>query len=241
MKNPSKQEKSHKSYSRREFMKLAGLGLGVSTFGLPAIARPKPKGRSVVVLGIDGMDPGLLQNFIKKGMMPHAQRLIQSGSFSPLGTSNPPQSPVAWANFISGTNPGGHGIYDFIARDPETMTPYLSTSRVEGDSRSLRFGDWIIPIGQGEVVNLREGPTFWTALEKRGIDTTIVRIPANFPPSEPRPEPSLAWEHPISRADTGSFRISPTREARHPGMFQEDALSAFVFGTGLPTASSRAP
>ncbi len=70
------------------------------------------------MLGVDGMDPRLLERFVRAGRMPHCARLIERGSFQPLATSNPPQSPVAWSNFISGTNPGGHGIFDFIARDP---------------------------------------------------------------------------------------------------------------------------
>ncbi len=60
--------------------------------------------------------------------MPNFKKLADSGGFTALGTSIPPQSPVAWSNFITGTDSGGHGIFDFIHRHPETMTPYLSTS-----------------------------------------------------------------------------------------------------------------
>ena len=49
-----------------------------------------------------------------RGHMPNFARLAASGTFSPLGTSIPPQSPVAWSNFITGLDPGGHGIFDFI-------------------------------------------------------------------------------------------------------------------------------
>ena len=51
--------------------------------------------RSVVVLGVDGMDPKLLQKFVDEGRMPNFERLMKEGSFSPLQTSIPPQSPVA--------------------------------------------------------------------------------------------------------------------------------------------------
>ena len=56
--------------------------------------------------------------------MPNFARLAARGSFAPLGTTIPPQSPVAWSTFITGLDPGGHGIFDFIHRDPETLTPY---------------------------------------------------------------------------------------------------------------------
>ena len=72
----------------------------------------------VFVLGVDGMDPVILQRMVDEGEMPAFARLIQTGSFQDLGTSWPPQSPVAWSNFVTGMNPGGHGIYDFIQRDP---------------------------------------------------------------------------------------------------------------------------
>ena len=170
--------------SRRQFLKTIGAGAAIGVVGFPAIVRSAPRAKSVVVLGIDGMDPRLLTNFIKAGRMPNAKRLIGLGCFSPLGTSNPPQSPVAWSDFISGTNPGGHGIFDFIARDPSTLQPYMSTSRVESDVRNLQFGKWNVPLWGGKLVNLRHGPTFWNTLADNGIDSTILQMPANYPPTE---------------------------------------------------------
>ena len=105
------------------------------------------------------------------------------GGFAPLGTSIPPQSPVAWSSFITGLDPGGHGIFDFIHRDPKTMTPYLSTTRTEPPSHVVSLGRWQLPLTAGRVELLRKGPAFWDLLGAHGIDTTIVRMPANFPPS----------------------------------------------------------
>jgi len=83
----------------------------------------------LIVIGFDGMDYELLKNLISKGKLPNFEKLSKDGDFKQLRTSVPPQSPVAWSNFITGMNPGGHGIFDFIHRDPETMFPYLSTSK----------------------------------------------------------------------------------------------------------------
>ena len=47
---------------------------------------------------------------------------------------------------ITGANPGVHGIFDFIHRDPVTMLPYLSTSRTEETGRTVRIGPWQIPL-----------------------------------------------------------------------------------------------
>ncbi len=137
----------------------------------------------MVVLGIDGMDPSLTLKFAREGLMPNALKLMKSGGFSQLGTSDPPQSPVAWSNFISGTNPGGHGIFDFIARDAATMNPYLSTSRMEGDPATVDIGNWKIPIGGAEMVNQRKGPVFWDSLENQGVNCRVIKIPSNFPPT----------------------------------------------------------
>ncbi|HUE87681.1 MAG TPA: alkaline phosphatase family protein [Vicinamibacterales bacterium] len=140
-------------------------------------------GKRVIVLGFDGLDYDLTKSLIDRGRLPNFARLATSGGFSPLGTSIPPQSPVAWSTFITGLDPGGHGIFDFIHRDPTTMVPYLSTSKTEGSSRTLPIGDWQIPLSGGSVQLLRQGQPFWELLEERGIETTIVRMPANFPPS----------------------------------------------------------
>jgi predicted AlkP superfamily phosphohydrolase/phosphomutase len=140
-------------------------------------------GKRVIVLGFDGLDYSLTKSLIEKQRLPNFARLAASGGFAPLGTSIPPQSPVAWATFITGLDPGGHGIFDFIHRDAQTMTPYLSTSKTSGSSRTVTIGDWQIPLSGGSVELLRHGQPFWDVLEARGIETTIVRMPANFPPS----------------------------------------------------------
>jgi len=89
-------------------------------------ARGTDTSRKVIILGIDGLDPDLLEKFMAEGKMPNFARLASQGSFRRLTTSIPPQSPVAWSNLITGMNAGGHGIFDFIHRDPKTFELYLS-------------------------------------------------------------------------------------------------------------------
>ena len=140
-------------------------------------------GRKVIVLGFDGLDYELTQRLMAEGRMPNFSRLAETGGFAPLETSVPPQSPVAWSNFITGMDSGGHGIFDFVHRDPETMLPYLSTSKTEDAGRLLELGKYEFPLSGGEVELLRHGTPFWEVLEDHDIETTIIRIPANFPPS----------------------------------------------------------
>jgi predicted AlkP superfamily phosphohydrolase/phosphomutase len=137
----------------------------------------------VIVLGFDGLDYSVTRGLMEQGRMPNFSALAASGRFSPLATSIPPQSPVAWSTFITGLDPGRHGIYDFIHRDPKTMTPYLSTTRTTAPARMLKVGRFQFPLSSGKVELLRSGRPFWEVLEQHGIETTIVRMPANFPPS----------------------------------------------------------
>ena len=124
----------------------------------------------LLVLGIDGMDPEILSRLMAAGRMPRFEALAASGGFVPLATTMPPQSPVAWSTFITGLDPAGHGIFDFIHRDPGTLQPYLSTSR-KGPG--------------GEMELRRRGRPFWDFLIEREIPVTIFRVPANFPPEAP--------------------------------------------------------
>jgi predicted AlkP superfamily phosphohydrolase/phosphomutase len=140
-------------------------------------------GRRVIVLGFDGMDYQLTRDLIAQGRLPNLARLAQTGSFTPLGSSIPPQSPVAWSTFITGVDPGHHGIFDFIHRDAKTGEPYLSTTKTETGGRSIKIGRYQFPLQGGRVELLRRGEAFWEPLERQGVRTTIIRMPANFPPS----------------------------------------------------------
>ena len=91
--------------------------LGCTSQSDPPAAVSLPQ---VVVLGFDGVDPDRVEALWAEGALPHLKRLGDSGHFGRLGTTQPPQSPVAWASFATGTLPGKHGVYDFIARKPES-------------------------------------------------------------------------------------------------------------------------
>ena len=80
-------------------------------------------------------------------------------------------------------DPGGHGIFDFLHRHPETMLPYNSTAGSSSDGRSLKVGRWQFPLSGGDYTQFRHGIPFWEALEEHGVRTQIIRMPANFPVS----------------------------------------------------------
>ena len=140
--------------------------------------------KKLLILGIDGMDPLIYEMLAKQGKLPAFEALAEKGGYSRLWSSIPPQSPVAWANFITGMDPGGHGIFDFVHRKPETLTPFLSVSEAEPPDWILSLHDWLIPLKGGSVTNLRQGKAFWEILEDNDIPATILGIPSNFPPVE---------------------------------------------------------
>src|SRR4029079_7942473 len=129
------------------------------------------------------LDYDVTRSLIDAGKLPGFARLASTGGFAQLATTSRPQSPVAWSSFITGLDPGRHGIFDFVHRDPKTMQPYLSTTRTEAASRTIGVGRWQLPLSRGRVELLRRGQPFWDVLEARGVPTTIIRMPANFPPS----------------------------------------------------------
>lgn len=161
--------------------------------------------KKLIILGIDGLDPDLLEKFMAEGKMPNFARLASEGSFRRLTTSIPPQSPVAWSNLITGMNAGGHGIFDFIHRDPKTFQLYLSTSRIEGPKHSWQVGSWVVPLGNGTAEQLRQGKAFWEILDQHDVPNYIYRMPANFPPIAAKGKTLSGMGTPDLRGGYGSF------------------------------------
>lgn len=87
---------------------------------LPALAAERPK---VVVLGFDGADYGLVRKWMEEGELPHLAQLAREGTFAALRPTNPPQTPVSWSSFATGTHPGKTEIFDFLSRKPESYLP----------------------------------------------------------------------------------------------------------------------
>ncbi|HUT55192.1 MAG TPA: alkaline phosphatase family protein [bacterium] len=180
--------------------------------------RDRTTGKKVLILGIDGMDPRLLKEFMDKGIMPNFEKVISAGDFKPLTSSIPPQSPVAWSNFISGKNPGKHGIYDFIARNPDTYFPFLAMSQVTDppESSSLAIGRRVIWWKGGKAENLRSGKPFWDYLADTGIYTRVFKIPSNFPPDEGKGWSGSGMGTPDLLGTYGTFTFFTDNPPEHP-------------------------
>ena len=136
------------------------------------------------------MDPGFVERHWAD--LPNLARIRARGSFTRLATTTPPESPVAWSTFITGLDPAGHGIFDFVHRDPETMQPFLSMTETKEGRFQIPLGPWRLPLSRSQVVALRKGKAFWQTLGEHGIPATIVHMPVNYPPVESGE--GLAWD-----------------------------------------------
>jgi predicted AlkP superfamily phosphohydrolase/phosphomutase len=96
------------------------LAVAAALAPLPTRGAGKPK---VVILGFDGADARLVKQWMDEGKLPNLARLRDDGSFSDLRPTNPPQTPVSWSSFATGTNPGKTQIFDWLMRNPANYLP----------------------------------------------------------------------------------------------------------------------
>lgn len=215
------------------------LALGFALGATPGCSEPerpdwKPVDKRLVVLGVDGMDPKLVEQYMREGRMPHLKALAERGTMMPLGTVFPPQSPVAWSAFITGLHTGGHGIYDFVHRDPHTLSPYLSTSRVK-PAETWKLGPWELPdpTSSPEPELLRGGRAFWQTLEEHEVPATVVSVPANYPPAASKYNESMAgMGTPDLLGGYGTFQLVTDEPALAKRKIAGGIVHAVDFGGG---------
>ena len=112
----------------------------------------------VVVIGIDGAPFELIDKWARSGDLPNISRLIERGGFGVLRSTIPVHSPTAWASFITGLNPGQHGVFDFAQR--------------EADGYELR------------VVRADQipGKSLWRLLSDEKKRVAVINVPMTYPP-----------------------------------------------------------
>ena len=143
----------------------------------------KAKVKRVVVVGLDGLEPTLTEQLLDEGLLPNMAKLREQGAYRRLGSTWPPISPVSWASFTTGSNPGKHNIYDFISRTPD-YRPTISSVRMRDPRRKIKIGKYVIPLSKPEITLLRKSKPFWTVLGEHGLASSILRVPITFPPDK---------------------------------------------------------
>jgi predicted AlkP superfamily phosphohydrolase/phosphomutase len=112
----------------------------------------------LLVIGLDGADLDVVKPFVDQGHLPHLGRLMAEGAWGELRSTYPPMSPPAWTTFMTGRNPGKHGIFDFTVRKPDSY---------EVEFVNARF---------------RRATTMWRLLSEAGRRICVLSVPITFPP-----------------------------------------------------------
>ena len=120
----------------------------------PRMARARQR---LLVLGIDGAPYGLIRHLADSGDMPQVAQLCQQGSLMRMRSSMPPISSVAWTTFLTGVNPGKHGIFGFTERKPDSYDIYFPNA------------------------HHIKSPTVWEILEGQGKRCVVMNVPNTYP------------------------------------------------------------
>lgn len=114
--------------------------------------------RRALVIALDGTTFDLIGPWLDDRSMPNLARLRREGACGPLRSIVPPVTAPAWCTFMTGKNPGKHGVFEFFLREPGNFeeTPVSSRARV--------------------------GRTVWDILGKAGRKVLVVNVPVTYPP-----------------------------------------------------------
>lgn len=118
------------------------------------------KNPKYIIFGIDGADFSLTRKLMDKGLLPNLKYLKDLGTYSKLESTNPPLTPQAWSSFVSGVNPGKHGVFDFGELEWGSYKPRLNTS----DDRKTKG--------------------FWDYLQEEGFSSSSINMPLTWPPED---------------------------------------------------------
>ena len=179
--------------------------------GRKAFRRARVK--RVVILGLDGMEPTLVEQYISEGKMPNLVKLREQGCYKRLGTTLPPLTPVAWSSFLTGCNPGKHNIFDFLTIDRRNYLPKLSSVHIGGASKTFKIGKYLIPWGKPDLRLHRKGKPFWNYLGEHDIFSNVIRVPITWPPEGFRGVMLSAMCVPDLRGSQGTFSYYTTRKS----------------------------
>jgi predicted AlkP superfamily phosphohydrolase/phosphomutase len=112
----------------------------------------------VFIIGWDGATFDLIRPWVAEGKLPNVAKLMETGTHGPLRSTLPPWTFPAWNSFMTGKNPGKHGIFDFLRMRPGTY--------------DLEF------VNGGH----RRAATFWQLLSTAGRSVVSISVPCTFPP-----------------------------------------------------------
>src|SRR5438128_307849 len=119
--------------------------------------KSKESAKRVALIGLDGSPYTLARRFVEDGTMPRMAELSRRGTLRQMDTSIPDISSVAWTSFMTGANPGRHGVYGFLDLQPNSYKIYFPNSRHI------------------------QSETLWDIAGRAGRRSIVINVPSTYP------------------------------------------------------------
>jgi predicted AlkP superfamily phosphohydrolase/phosphomutase len=149
-----------------------------------------------ILIGFDAYDPVIFEKLHSEGKTPHLSAFVESGGYARFKVSNPPQSEVSWTSIATGMNPGQHGIFDFVHRNPSNYGRQVSLL----PTKSGLLGREFMPPSQAK--------TLFDVAADDGYPAVSLWWPATFPARLASPVqsiPGLGTPDILGRLGVGTF------------------------------------
>lgn len=149
-----------------------------------------------LIIGLDAFDPVVFEKLHSQGKTPNLGKLSTAGGYSRFNVTNPPQSEVSWTSIATGMNPGGHGMFDFVHRNPANYSLQVSLLPTQKNLLGLQF----IPPYTARTI-------FDEAVQD-GYPATSMWWPATFPAKQASPVqtiPGLGTPDILGRLGVGTY------------------------------------
>lgn len=192
-----------------------------------SVSTGNPKYKRVILIGMDGLDPKLLSSLMAQGHLPDFAKLSKSGAFSSMATSNPAQSPVAWASIATGNNPGHHGVFDFLGRRVSDYMPELAILRVNPKNVFAKREAMFLPVMHGNA--------FWDYTSDNNIPSTILKWPMTFQPKQNRAKLYAGLGVPDIKGGLGRYAFYTTKDISKNEEGSEKVIKVKANGNSIKT------
>lgn len=122
-----------------------------------------------LIIGLDAFDPGIVERMVEAGKLPNLAKFVRNNGYARFEVANPPQSEISWSSIATGLNPGGHGMFDFVHRDPASYALNVSLLPTRKSMMGVSFA---FP---------HNAPTIFDQAAQEGYPSTALWWPATFP------------------------------------------------------------
>lgn len=186
----------------------------------------------LLIIGLDGATWDLLGPWMEQGWLPNLSRIRRRGTWGPLRSTVPATTLPSWTSFMTGMNPGRHGIFDFTRR---------------------RLGSYEV---QFVNASFRKSPTIWRLLSDAGRRVCVLGLPGTYPPEDINGCMVSGFDTPVTtRADAsfiapsslaplvmemGGFPFADFQEFRIGRRWYQQAIDALLRGIAIKTRLARA-